>query len=125
MRTAFTQEGDSLKTNRLLTHMHCKQVLEPRRVAAKAAARRMAALLCEPVGRTVGYRVKLESRVSSATRIEVVTEGILLRRLQQDPTLEVRQRIAQWLEEKSQSLSPWLVVYAAAGRRRLVGRLCG
>jgi ATP-dependent helicase HrpB len=66
------------------------QVLEPRRVAAKAAARRMAALLGEPVGRTVGYCVKLESRVSSATRIEVVTEGILLRRLQQDPSLEVR-----------------------------------
>ncbi|KAF6265234.1 ATP-dependent helicase HrpB [Scenedesmus sp. NREL 46B-D3] len=63
-------------------------VLEPRRVAAKAAARRMAALLGEPVGRSVGYRVKLESRVSSATRIEVVTEGILLRRLQQDPSLE-------------------------------------
>jgi hypothetical protein len=52
----------------------------------------MAALLGEPVGRTVGYRVKLESRVSSATRIEVITEGILLRRLQQDPSLEVRQR---------------------------------
>uniref|UniRef100_A0A383V6U4 ATP-dependent helicase HrpB n=1 Tax=Tetradesmus obliquus TaxID=3088 RepID=A0A383V6U4_TETOB len=63
-------------------------VLEPRRVAAKAAARRMASLLGEPVGRTVGYKVKLESRVSSATRIEVVTEGILLRRLQQDPSLE-------------------------------------
>jgi ATP-dependent helicase HrpB len=50
----------------------------------------MAALLGEPVGRRVGYRVKLESRVSSATRIEVITEGILLRRLQQDPSLEVR-----------------------------------
>jgi ATP-dependent helicase HrpB len=54
----------------------------------------MAALLGEPVGRTVGYRVKLESRVSSATRVEVVTEGILLRRLQQDPSLEVRRCIA-------------------------------
>eukprot|EP00879_Flechtneria_rotunda_P014220 GHRR01014857.1.p1 GENE.GHRR01014857.1~~GHRR01014857.1.p1 ORF type:complete len:278 (+),score=99.70 GHRR01014857.1:687-1520(+) len=63
-------------------------VLEPRRVAAKAAARRMATLLGEPVGRTVGYRVKLESKVSSCTRIEVVTEGILLRRLQQDPELQ-------------------------------------
>lgn len=129
------------------------QVLEPRRVAAKSAARRMAALLGEPVGRTVGYRVKLETRVrtsraaafsplleqartmalqaptcvwkwacnpcyavhpatlpvldhqaqyicvvalqvSSATRVEVVTEGILLRRLQQDPSLEVSR---QWL----------------------------
>lgn len=98
-------------------------MLEPRRVAAKAAARRMAALLGEPVGRTVGYAVKLERRVralcvhcvsrllcacntappgdccmlvppalqvSAATRIEVVTEGILLRRLQRDPGLEVR-----------------------------------
>lgn len=73
-------------------HTHTRvcalQVLEPRRVAAKAAARRMAALLGEPVGRTVGYRVRLEARVSAATRIEVVTEGILLRRLQQDPSLE-------------------------------------
>jgi ATP-dependent helicase HrpB len=50
-------------------------VLEPRRVAAKAAARRMAALLGERVGETVGYRVRLETRVSKATRIEVVTEG--------------------------------------------------
>lgn len=65
-----------------------RQVLEPRRVAAKSAARRMAALLGEPVGRTVGYRVRLEARVSAATRIEVITEGILLRRLQQDPSLE-------------------------------------
>lgn len=65
-----------------------RQVLEPRRVAAKSAARRMAALLGEPVGRTVGYRVRLEARVSAATRIEVLTEGILLRRLQQDPSLE-------------------------------------
>ena len=57
------------------------QVLEPRRVVAKAAARRMAALLGEPVGQTVGYRVRLEQKVSPATRIEVVTTGVLLRRL--------------------------------------------
>jgi ATP-dependent helicase HrpB len=63
-------------------------MLEPRRLAARAAAQRIAALLGEPVGRTVGYRVRLESRVSSATRIEVVTEGILTRRLQGDPALE-------------------------------------
>lgn len=62
-------------------------MLEPRRVAAKAAARRMAALLGEEVGETVGYRVKLESKVSPATRIEVVTDGILLQRLQFDPYL--------------------------------------
>jgi len=62
-------------------------VLEPRIVAAKSAARRMASLLAEPVGSRVGYRVRLDSRVSSATRIEVVTEGVLLRRLQTDPEL--------------------------------------
>lgn len=65
-------------------------MLEPRRVAAKAAARRMSALLGEAVGVTVGYRVRLESRVSAATRIEVVTEGVLLRMLQEDPALEVQ-----------------------------------
>lgn len=56
-------------------------MLEPRRVVAKAAARRMAALLGEAVGTTVGYRVRLDQKVSAATRIEVVTTGVLLRRL--------------------------------------------
>ncbi|WP_400193580.1 DEAD/DEAH box helicase, partial [Hymenobacter sp. B81] len=63
-------------------------VLEPRRLAARAAATRMARLLDEPVGHTVGYRVRLESKVSGHTRIEVVTEGILTRLLQDDPALE-------------------------------------
>lgn len=63
-------------------------MLEPRRVAARAAAHRMAELRGEPVGRTIGFRTRTESRVSAATRIEVVTEGILTRRLQRDPTLE-------------------------------------
>lgn len=62
-------------------------VLEPRRLATRAAARRMAYLLGEEVGGTVGYRTRDERRVSPATRIEVVTEGILTRRLQQDPEL--------------------------------------
>jgi ATP-dependent helicase HrpB len=62
-------------------------MLEPRRLAARAAARRMAALLGEAVGATVGYRVRQDSKVSKATRIEVVTEGILTRRLQSDPEL--------------------------------------
>ncbi|MBM3644235.1 MAG: ATP-dependent helicase HrpB [Alphaproteobacteria bacterium] len=61
---------------------------EPRRLAARAAARRMAASLEEPVGETVGYRVRLDSRVGPATRIEVVTDGLFLRRLQADPSLE-------------------------------------
>ncbi len=62
-------------------------MLEPRRLAAKAAASYMAAQLGEPVGQTVGYRVRLDNKVSAQTRIEVVTEGILTRRLQQDPEL--------------------------------------
>ncbi|KAK3257222.1 hypothetical protein CYMTET_33682 [Cymbomonas tetramitiformis] len=57
-------------------------VLEPRRLAARAAAQRMASMLGEPVGRTVGYSVRMDSKVSRDTRIEVVTDGILLRRLQ-------------------------------------------
>ncbi len=63
-------------------------MLAPRRLAARAAARRMANLLGEDVGQTVGYRVRMDSRVSAATRIEVVTEGVLTRMLQGDPSLE-------------------------------------
>jgi ATP-dependent helicase HrpB len=63
-------------------------VLEPRRLAARAIARRMAQTLGESVGQTVGYRMRLETRVSAATRIEVVTEGVLTRMLQEDPALE-------------------------------------
>lgn len=63
-------------------------LLEPRRLAARAVAARMAGLLGEPVGETVGYRVRLESRVGPRTRIEVVTEGVLTRRLQDDPSLD-------------------------------------
>lgn len=62
-------------------------VAEPRRLAARAAAARMAALLGEPVGRTVGYSVRGDRRVSADTRIEVVTSGLLVRRLQGDPEL--------------------------------------
>ncbi|MFZ5658118.1 MAG: ATP-dependent helicase HrpB [Pseudomonadota bacterium] len=63
-------------------------MLEPRRVAARAAASFMAQQRGEEVGRTVGYRIRFESRVSDATRIEVVTEGILTRMIQDDPMLE-------------------------------------
>ena len=62
-------------------------LLEPRRLAARAAARRMAALLGQAEGETVGYRTRLETRISPQTRIEVVTEGILTRLLQADPAL--------------------------------------
>jgi len=63
-------------------------VLEPRRLAARAAAEQMARLLGEPVGRRVGYRVRLDARVSAATRVEVLTEGIFTRMVQDDPSLE-------------------------------------
>jgi ATP-dependent helicase HrpB len=64
-------------------------LLEPRRLAARAAALRMAELLGEPdAGGTVGYRMRLETRVGRGTRIEVVTEGILTRMLQSDPALD-------------------------------------
>ncbi|MGH8144828.1 MAG: ATP-dependent RNA helicase [Rhodanobacteraceae bacterium] len=62
-------------------------LLEPRRIAARAAAEFMAAQRGEAVGQTIGYRIRFESRVSAATRIEVVTEGILTRMLQDDPEL--------------------------------------
>ncbi len=63
-------------------------MLEPRRLAAKAAAERLASELGEPVGQRVGYRVRLESRVSAATRLEVLTDGLFLRQLQADPSLD-------------------------------------
>jgi ATP-dependent helicase HrpB len=63
-------------------------MLEPRRLAARAAAERLASELGEKVGETVGYRIRLDSKVGPHTRIEVVTEGILTRRLQDDPALE-------------------------------------
>jgi len=63
-------------------------MLEPRRLATRAVANRMAFTRGERVGETVGYRMRLESRISRATRIEVVTEGVLARMLQEDPALE-------------------------------------
>ena len=63
-------------------------MLEPRRLAARQIAARMAAMIGEPVGRTVGYRVRQDCNVSAATRVEVLTEGILTRMLIDDPTLE-------------------------------------
>jgi len=62
-------------------------LLEPRRLAARAAAGRMAALLGETVGETVGYRMRLDNRVSARTRIEVVTEGVFARMILDDPEL--------------------------------------
>ena len=63
-------------------------LLEPRRLAARAVAARMAQTLEESVGQTVGYRMRLDTRVGPRTRLEVVTEGVLTRMLQQDPSLD-------------------------------------
>ena len=63
-------------------------MLEPRRLAARSAAGFMAKQLGEAPGQTVGYRTRLDTRVSGATRIEVVTEGILTRLIQDDPMLD-------------------------------------
>ncbi len=63
-------------------------VLEPRRVAARAAASFMAQQLGEAVGQTVGYRIRFESKISTSTQIEVLTEGLLTRKIQDDPMLE-------------------------------------
>ncbi len=62
-------------------------MLEPRRLAARAAAHRMATTLGEQVGETIGYRMRLDTKIGATTRIEVVTEGILTRLLQHDPSL--------------------------------------
>ena len=62
-------------------------LLEPRRLAARAAASRMASLLGEQVGQTVGYRMRLDNRISASTRIEVVTEGVFARMILEDPEL--------------------------------------
>ncbi|HET8698051.1 MAG TPA: DEAD/DEAH box helicase, partial [Gammaproteobacteria bacterium] len=62
-------------------------MLEPRRLATRAVAARMAATLGERIGDTVGYRMRLDTRVSGATRIEVVTEGVFTRMLEHDPAL--------------------------------------
>ena len=63
-------------------------MLEPRRLAARTAARRMAQTLGEPVGKTVGYRIQLENKTGPDTIIEVLTEGILTRQIQSDPSLQ-------------------------------------
>lgn len=63
-------------------------VLEPRRLAARTIAARMAATLNETVGQTVGYRVRFDTKVSQKTRIEVITEGVMVRMLQNDNLLE-------------------------------------
>jgi len=91
-RAVLTAPPGSGKTTRvplfLMEHMEDTiLMLEPRRLAARSAARYMAAQLGENTGQRVGYRVRLESRVSRETRVEIITEGILTRRLIADPEL--------------------------------------
>lgn len=91
-RVLLTAPPGSGKTTRvplfLMEHMEGTiLMLEPRRLAARSAARFMAASLGESAGQRVGYRVRLESRVSRETRVEIITEGILTRRLIADPEL--------------------------------------
>lgn len=62
-------------------------MLEPRRLAARSAARYMASLMGEKVGETVGYRVRMDAKISAKTRVEVVTEGVFTRMIQDDPEL--------------------------------------
>ncbi|MBE1504655.1 ATP-dependent helicase HrpB [Rhizobium viscosum] len=77
-------------------------LLEPRRLAARAAASRMASLLGEQVGETVGYRMRLDNRISARTRIEVVTEGVFARMILDDPELsEVSTVIFDEFHERS------------------------
>lgn len=88
--TAETAAGKSTAVPLALLKNFTKKIimLEPRRLAAVAIANRVSYLLGEDVGKTAGYRLHLESKISSATRFEVMTEAILTRRLQNDPSLE-------------------------------------
>ena len=63
-------------------------MLEPRRLATRAAAHRLAEQIGERAGQTIGYRMRGDARTSPQTRVEVVTEGLLTRRLQRDPILD-------------------------------------
>ena len=86
-------------------------MLEPRRLATRAAARRMSTTTRTPIGVLVGYQTRDEREITSTTRIEVVTEGVLTRRLQNDPELAVS------LFERALGLSPepkdksWILAY--------------
>ena len=77
----FLLEQDFCRTGKII-------VLEPRRLAARAAAERMASMLGEQIGQTIGLRVRLQSKISHQTRIEIVTEGVFTRMILDDPALE-------------------------------------
>lgn len=95
MRAVLSAPPGAGKTTRVPLHLLGQAwrgdgkiiLLEPRRLAARAAAGRMASLIGEQVGETVGYRMRLDNRISAATRIEVVTEGVFARMILDDPEL--------------------------------------
>ncbi len=82
-------------------------VLEPRRIAARASAERMARSLGERAGETVGYRVRFGSKISRATRIEVVTEGIFSRQILDDPELPASPRSCSTSFTNARSMPIW------------------
>ncbi len=84
-------------------------MLEPRRMAARAAARRIASELAVPVGGEVGYQVRFDEKESRDTRILIVTEGIFLRRIQQDPFLEESRPscLMSFTNGACSAMSPW------------------
>lgn len=94
-------------------------VAQPRRLAARMAAQRVASLLGESVGQRCGYQVRFDSKVSAATRIRFVTEGLLLRRLRDDPALEgVSTVILDEFHERHISTDVALALLAALQQRR-------
>lgn len=99
-------------------------LLEPRRLAARAAARRMAELLGEEVGGTVGYAMRMERRVSAATRILVVTEGVLARTVLNDPELPGISAIL-FDEFHERSLDGDFGLALALDVQARCGRICG
>ena len=93
-------------------------LLSPRRIAARAAAARMAAERGERVGDTVGYRVRLDARVSAKTRIEVVTEGVFTRMILDDPELARRRcRVVRRISRAQPRGRSWARACARCAKR--------
>ena len=98
-------------------------MLEPRRLAARAAAEWMAARLGESVGETIGLRVRLDARVSAKTRLEIVTEGVFARMIVDDPVLTASRRYCSTNSTNVRSM-PILASLWPSMRRRDCARIC-